>query len=113
MPPPRDRRASRGQAAVELVALLPALALLVLVCWWIVAGAHTWSQAGGAARAGARAAEVGAPVADGARSVLPAATARRARITEEGDRVSVRLAMPRPLPFLPSITVSAEATVAP
>lgn len=106
-PPPR------GQATVELVALLPALALLVLVCGWLVAGAYTWSLAGGAARAGARAAEVGAPAEAGARAVLPTGHARRARVTvDDGGRVRVRLEIPRLLPFLPVVRVTGEAEVA-
>jgi hypothetical protein len=99
-----------GQASVELVALLPALALVGLACWWIVAGALAWSQASGAARAGARAAEVGAPAAAAARGVLPAPLARRARVEVGADgRVGVHLRVPRPAPFLPTLTVSGSA----
>jgi hypothetical protein len=107
-PPPR------GQATVELVALLPALALLALVCGWLVAGAYAWSLAGGAARAGARAAEVGAPAEAAVRAALPGGHARRARVTVDdgGRRVRVRLDVPRPLPFLPVARVTGEAEVA-
>lgn len=110
MPPPST---SRGQASVELVALLPALAALAVACWWIVATAHAWSLAGGAARAGARAAEVGAPAEAAARAALPSGHARRARVAVVGGgRVRVRLPAPRPLPFLPALWVAGEATVA-
>lgn len=104
----------RGQAAVELVALLPALALVVLVCWQLVVAAHTWMLAGGAARAGARAAEVGAPATTAARAALPADHAARARVAtlDDGRRVRVRLPVTRVVPFLPATTVASEATVA-
>lgn len=103
----------RGQASVELVALLPALAALALACWWIVAAAHAWSLAGSAARAGARAAEVGAPAEAAARAALPAGHAARARVVVVGGtRVRVRLPAPRPLPFLPVVWVAGEARAA-
>jgi len=108
------RRPPRGQATVELVALLPALALLALVCGQIVVAAHTWSLADGAARAGARAVEVGAPAGEAARAVLPSGHARRARVTTDdgGHRVRVRLRVPALVPFLPAVTVSGEARTA-
>ncbi len=111
--PRRTAPAPSGQASVELIALLPAIALVGLTCWWIVAGALAWSQASGAARAGARAAEVGAPAAEGARGVLPGALARGARVEVAADgRVRVHLRVPRPAPFLPSLTVTGSAAPA-
>ncbi len=105
------RRHPHGQATVELVALLPALVVLVLAAAQVVAAAHAWSLAGGAARAGARAAEVGAPFEAAARAVLPAGHAARARVVATGDgrRVRVALRVPRVLPFVPQATVAAEA----
>ena len=100
-----------GQASVELVALLPALALLALLCAQLVAAGHAWTLAGGAARAGARAIEVGASADAAARAALPARYAAGARVSAVGDgqRVRVRLAVPRLLPLLPTATVAAEA----
>ena len=95
-------RAQDGQSAVELVALVPALLLLALVAWQIAVAAHAWTFAQGSARAGARAHEVGAPVGRAARGVLPAGYARRALVdTPRDDRVRVRLAVPRVVPFGP------------
>lgn len=97
------RGAQNGQSAVELVALVPALLVLALVSWQIAVAAHAWTLAQGSARAGARAHEVGAPVAPAARGVLPAGYARRARVdTPRDDRVRVRLAIPRVVPFGPA-----------
>src|SRR5437667_7918009 len=61
----------RGQAAVELVAALPFVALLALVLWQLaVAGQAAW-LAGAAARAAARAQAVGGDARAAARGVLP------------------------------------------
>jgi len=100
------RRAQRGQAALELIALLPALVLLGLLGWQIALAGHAWMLAGGAARAGARALEVGAPASTAALAALPSRYARSARVVtledgDEGPRVRVRLAVPRMLPLLP------------
>jgi hypothetical protein len=60
-----------GQAAVELVSVLPFVALLAMLLWQlVVAGQAAW-LAGSAARAAARAHAVGQDAATGARSVLP------------------------------------------
>jgi hypothetical protein len=104
--PDRRRRVQRGQAALELIALLPALALLGLLGWQIALAGHAWMLAGGAARAGARALEVGAPASAAALAALPSRYARSARVVtledgDEGPRVRVRLAVPRVLPLLP------------
>jgi hypothetical protein len=112
----RRRRAQRGQAALELIALLPALVVLGLLGWQVAVAAHAWTQAGGAARAGARALEVGAPASAAARAALPAGYAAGARVVTvedgaDGPRVRVRLAIPRVLPLMPRPgEVVAEAT---
>lgn len=60
-----------GQAAAELVAIVPlALCVLLAVGQLAVAGFALWS-AGDAARAGARAKLVGGDVENAARSALP------------------------------------------
>ncbi|MGD9697100.1 MAG: TadE/TadG family type IV pilus assembly protein [Thermoleophilia bacterium] len=109
----------RGQAAVELVALVPALALLVIIGWQIALAAHAWGTAGSAARVGARAVEVGRSGEDAARRALPAAAARRARIDltgAAGPRRAVRVSVeiPRVIRWLPPLgRVEREAAVAP
>src|SRR5689334_19961606 len=68
MPVCRDER---GQATVELVALLPLLAVLGFAVWQgAVAGQAIW-LAGSAARAAARAEALGADPAPAARAALP------------------------------------------
>jgi hypothetical protein len=62
--------------------------------------------AGGAARAGARALEVGAPAGAAALAALPSRYAMSARVATledgpEGPRVRVRVAVPRVLPLMP------------
>jgi hypothetical protein len=87
-------RRPRGQAAVELLAVLPALAVAAWIAWQMVAAGHVLGVAGAAARHGARAAEVGAPAAAAARDALPPGWARRARVTASVDGVRVRLRLP-------------------
>ncbi len=109
------QRSERGQAAVELIALLPALVLVALIGWQLAVAGHAWIVAGGAARAGARAAEVGAPAGAAARAALPAGYARAAAVTamEGGARVRVRVDVPR-VALLPHVgPVAAQATVRP
>jgi pilus assembly protein CpaE len=99
--------AERGQAGVELVALVPCLLLLVAVlaqgCLFALCAVAAERAASAGARAAARGAAPGAAV----RAVLPAALARhaRVRVTPDGE-VAVTLAVPRLLP-LPSLTVGA------
>src|SRR3954466_2310796 len=91
-------RSEAGQAAIELVALLPFLVLLALVAWQAaVAGQAAW-LASGAGRAAARAAAgragpAGAPHPEAAaRRALTPALARGVRV-DAGDDVVVRVAV--------------------
>jgi hypothetical protein len=71
MPVTRRTGAQQGQATVELIALLPLMAVLAALLWQaVVAGQAVW-LAGSAARAAARASAIGADAAAAARSVLP------------------------------------------
>lgn len=101
----------RGQAAVELVALLPAVVLLALIGWHIALAAHTWIAAGSAARAGARAHEVGAGHERAARSALGGrALGVEARVDSAGrTHIEVRVLAPRAAPWLPAISVRGRA----
>ncbi|MCW3023755.1 MAG: pilus assembly protein, partial [Conexibacter sp.] len=47
-------RGEEGQAAVELVALLPVLALVAALAWQSVVAGQAWWMAGAAAREAAR-----------------------------------------------------------
>lgn len=86
----------RGQATVELVALLPLLAVLAAALWQgAVAGQAVWLS-GSAARAAARASAVGADPRAAARRVLPDRLERRLVVTpvDGGDGVRVAVAVP-------------------
>src|SRR4051812_6314118 len=88
-------RGSDGQAAVELVALLPLLAALAALAWQaVVAGQAVW-LAGSAARAAARAQAVGGDPVVAARSALPRALARGVGVSRRSDgAVRVAVAVP-------------------
>jgi hypothetical protein len=114
--PPRDAaRAAHGEegtASVELIAVVPFLLLALAVAAQVaLAGQALWS-AGVAARAGARAALVGGDAGAAARRALPAPMREGARVGE-GDGVSVRVRVPRLLPWLPDLSVGARAGLGP
>jgi hypothetical protein len=102
-----DRLADEhGQAAAELVAVVPVVvALLLAVAQLAVAGFALWS-AGDAARAGARAAHVGGDARAAALSALPGWLERGARVETAGP-VEVSVQAPALLPGVPAIPVSA------
>jgi hypothetical protein len=113
---PDDRSLrERGQATVEVVALLPILALAaVALGQTAVAGWTAWSAAG-AARVSARAHALGEDPEVAARSVLPAMLARRATVTvgdsggKHADRTTVRLKIPALLPGVRMGSVSSSS----
>ena len=93
----------RGQASVELVAVLPLVAALLAAFWQVALVGYTEWAVGAAARAAARADAVGADPAAAARAHL-------ARSLENGLRVrsmsggAVRVAVRIPtLPGIPSL----------
>jgi Flp pilus assembly protein TadG len=103
-------RREEGTASVEMVAVIPFLLLAVLVAAQIgLAGQALWSAAV-AARAGARAALVGADGAAAARRALPPSMQDGAVVNDD-DGISVRVAIPRLLPAMPRLTVSAGAAL--
>jgi hypothetical protein len=104
-------RAEHGQAAADLVAVIPVLlGVLLALAQLAIAGYALWT-AGDAARAGARAAYVGDDAADAARDALPRWLEHHAEI-DPGVPVSVTLRAPALLPGLPGIPVSAAAGLA-
>jgi hypothetical protein len=95
-----------GQAAVELVVVVPLLiALVAVVAQLCIAGYALWS-AGDAARAGARAAHVGGNAEAAALSALPGWLETGAEVDDAGP-VEVRVEAPALLPGVPPIPVSA------
>lgn len=101
-----------GQAAVELVVIVPLLlALLAVVAQLAVAGYALWS-AGDAARAGARAKRVGGDAKAAALSALPGWLEPGAEIDAAGP-VEVRVEAPAVLPGVPAIPLSAATALDP
>jgi hypothetical protein len=99
-----------GQASVELVAVLPALAIsLVIAAQTVVVGWALWS-AGNAARAGARAEQVGSDAEAAARRALPGALRDGAAI-RSGDGVRVKVRVPAIVPGVSLPSVSAASTL--
>jgi hypothetical protein len=97
--------AERGQAGVELVALLPCLLVVVAVLAQACLFALCAVAAERAASAGARAVARGAPAGSAVRAVLPRALARGVRVGADGE-VAVTLSVPRVLP-VPGLSVGA------
>lgn len=107
----RDLTGERGQASVELVALLPLLAVFVALLWQaVVAGQAVWF-AGSAARAAARASAIGADAHAAARRVLPDGLERGLRVerVDGDDGVRVAISIPTVVGALHLGTVSARA----
>lgn len=87
-------RTEDGQASVELVVLLPLLAVVAMLAWQaIVAGQALW-LAGSAAREAARAQALGHDATRAARGVLPGALRRGLRVDDVDEGVRLRLAIP-------------------
>ena len=105
-----------GQATVELVAVVPLIALAGGACVQVGLAAHAWGAARDAARAGARAALVDAPARAAAGRVLGESLGRAAVVRTVTDRdgtqrVDVRVTVPMILPWIPGATVGAHAEV--
>jgi len=92
--------------------VLPFLLLAVLVAAQLaLVGQALWS-AGVAARAGARAALVGADAASVARAALPPSMRAGARVRDLGP-VTVRVPVPRLVPFIPPVSIAASTQLGP
>jgi hypothetical protein len=107
-------RGERGQAAVELVAALPALLLAGLLALQILATGYALTLADGAAEAGALALAAGAPAARAARDALPDWAEDEVEVTVRGGRVTVRLPPPTLLSSIADrLAVTSSATARP
>jgi len=105
----------RGQASVAFIATVPALLVGALLLAQVVAVGYSLWSAAGAARAGARAGLIGAPVEPAARAALPSALAARSSVDVElgSGRVEVAIRAPRLLPLLPALTVEGGSRLDP
>jgi hypothetical protein len=86
-----------GQAAVELLAGLPALLLAGLIAFQLLLAGYSLSLADGAAEAGALAAAAGEDAEEAAREALPGWARDRVAVEGEGGEVKVELRPPSPL----------------
>lgn len=87
-------RANEGQAAVELVALIPIVVVIAAGLWQAVLAGQAMWVAGAAARAAARADAVGGSPGDAARGALPAGLERGLRVKTDDGRAEVRVRIP-------------------
>jgi len=97
---------SRGQATVELVAILPLGLLVALTIAQLLAAGSARELAGNAAEAGAAALLQGSDPGKAARDALPGWSRDRATIRVAGRRVEVRL---RPRAVVPLLADRLEA----
>jgi hypothetical protein len=110
------RRASEeaGQAAVELVALLPLVAILAFAAWQVVVAGHAVWLAAGAARAAARAGAVGHDPDAAARRALPGSLEQGLRVrTDHDGAVRVSVGVPLVVGRGRLLTVTGRARFAP
>ncbi|HEV2812163.1 MAG TPA: TadE/TadG family type IV pilus assembly protein [Solirubrobacteraceae bacterium] len=96
MPHLRSRlRSAAGQGSVELVVLLPVIALIALGVWQVAIAGHAVWAAGAAARAAARAEAVGGDAERAARRLLPRRVRSGAEVSAKEDG-EVRVEVPIP-----------------
>lgn len=91
----------RGQASIELLAAIPFLVVLALICIQMLATGYAGSVADAAAEAGALALAAGLPAGPAVDAALPSWARERAELEPvAGGRVTVRLQPLSPLPGL-------------
>ena len=105
-----DGRRALGQASVELLAALPALALAAALGLQLLLVGYTLTIADGAAEAGAVAGAAGRDAREAARDALPGWARGRAAVTTADGRVRVAIRPPAPLSALAgALEVTSEA----
>jgi hypothetical protein len=110
MPRRVDKREPSGQASVELLAALPALALAAALALQLLLVGYSLTIADGAAEAGAIAGAAGRDPLGAARDALPGWARARSRVDADGGRVWVEIRPPAPLPALSAaLSVSSGA----
>lgn len=98
----------RAQASVEVVALVPALALVLACVWQAALAGLALTAAESASMRGAHAALVGRPPAGAAMAALPPSMRAGATVREAGGRVVVTVHVPSLVPgFAPQVSSSA------
>jgi hypothetical protein len=87
----------RGQASVELLAGVPALALAAVIGLQLLVTGYSASLADGAAESGALAAAAGREPEEAIRAALPGWADDRVDVNVAGSRLTVALRPPAPL----------------
>ena len=107
-------RCQRGQASVELVAVIPFALLTGLVAWQLALAGHAAWLCANAARVAARADVVGRSPARAARSALPRSLERGLRVDRRrGGAIRVRVRIPLLLRHWRSpVSVAASSSLA-
>ena len=109
MSPPRGQE---GQASVELLGAIPALLLVGLVIFQVLAVGHASVLAGSAAEAGALSLAAGSDPEAGVREALPGWSRVRARVSVSDGTVEVRLRPLSPLAVVArKLEITADASV--
>jgi hypothetical protein len=104
--------ATRGQATVEAIALVPLMLAVGLGLLQLLAVGYASVLAGNAAEAGALALAAGTDPGVAARQALPGWSRARARVEVDGGRVEVQLRPPSPMKALADgLEVTGTATV--
>jgi hypothetical protein len=110
----RARKSELGQAAVEMVAMLPLLATVGLAIGHVLAAEASRELAGHAAQAAATAVGRGDDAAGAARAALPEWSHDRVDVRVDGRRVRVRLEPPAVVPALgDALATTARADAGP
>lgn len=108
------RRSELGQASVEVVALLPLLAVGALAAGQLLAAGQARELAGTAAQAGAMAILQGGDPQDAVRAAIPGWSRARAAVAVDGRDVAVTVRPHGLLPGLAGLLVArAEASAGP
>lgn len=89
--------ADRGSVTAEFAVALPAVVLVLVFCLALAAGGVSQLRAADAARAGARAVAIGSSTAEVAAIVTQLAGPAARVVVEEGEMVTVRVAVPLPV----------------
>jgi hypothetical protein len=104
------RRRRAGQASIELLAALPALALAVVLALQLLLVGYSMTIADGAAEAGALAGSAGGDAKRAAVQALPGWARGRSHVSSGGGKVTVELRPPAPLGAVAkALAVSSEA----
>ena len=91
------RSRGAGQASIELVAALPALALAAVLALQLLLVGYSMTIADGAAEAGALAGTAGGDAKRAAAQALPGWARARSHVSASGGEVIVELRPPAPL----------------